>query len=72
MTLANDKGTWVCDAASAAFDAKGRTYVFALAEGTGAYEGLASVWQWYWPLNQGSFSTALPMIAVSGWVQKAP
>jgi hypothetical protein len=70
--LTNNDGTWVCDAANAAFDAKGRTFVFALSKGTGAYDGLVSLWQWYWPLNTGSFSTALPLIAVSGWIQKAP
>jgi hypothetical protein len=71
-TTTNDKGSWVCDASSAVFDAKGRTFVFGVAKGTGAYEGLVSVWQWYWPLNQSSFSSALPLIAVSGWIQKAP
>ena len=71
-TTTNEKGTWVCDASHAAFDAKGRCFVFGLAKGTGAYEGLVSLWQWYWPLNTSSFSTALPLIAVSGWIQKAP
>jgi hypothetical protein len=70
-TLTNDKGTWVCDAASAAFDAKGHTFVFGLSKGSGAYEGLVSMWQWYWPLNTSSFSSALPFTAVSGWIQKA-
>ncbi len=70
-TVTNDKGTWVCNAMSGALDAKGHTFVFGSAKGTGAYEGLVSLWQWYWPLNTSSFSAALPLIAVSGWIQKA-
>jgi hypothetical protein len=72
LKLTNDKGTWVCDSASALLDSSGHVYVFGLAKGTGDYDGLVSVWQWYWPLNTSSFSTALPFIAVSGWIQKAP
>jgi hypothetical protein len=71
-TVTNSKGTWVCDAMSGALDAKGHTFVFGSAKGTGAYEGLVSLWQWYWPLNTSSFSAALPLVAVSGWIQKAP
>ncbi len=69
--VTNDKGTWVCDSFSSALDSKGHTFVFGSGKGTGAYEGLLSSWQWYWPLNTSSFSTTLPLIAMSGWVQKA-
>ncbi len=71
-TVTNNKGTWVCDAMRGALDAKGHTFVFGSAKGTGAYDGLVSLWQWYWPLNTSSFSAALPLVAVSGWIQKAP
>jgi hypothetical protein len=70
-TVTNNKGTWVSDAFSGALDAKGHTFIFGSAKGTGAYASLVSLWQWYWPLNTSSFSAALPMIAVSGWIQKA-
>ncbi len=68
----NDKGTWECDNWSGAQDSAGHLFTVGVGRGTGDYEGLVAVWQWYWPLNTSSFSTALPVLAVSGWVQKAP
>jgi hypothetical protein len=70
-TVTNNKGTWVCEALSGSLDSSGHTFVFGSAKGTGAYAGLVSLWQWYWPLNTSSFSASLPLIAVSGWIQKA-
>ena len=70
-TITNDKGTWVCDGWRGAYDAQGHTFTAGSATGTGDYEGLVSVWQWYWPLGSG-VGTALPVFAVSGWIQKAP
>jgi len=70
--VTNDKGTWVCDNWTGAQDALGvHTFTFGVSKGTGDYEGLVAVWQWYWPLNASSFSTALPLMAVSGWIDKA-
>ncbi len=77
--LTNDKGSWVCDSWTGAADAvvgPNSTHFFTVGvgKGTGAYEGLVSVWQWYWPLNdsRNSGSTALPLIAGSGWSHNAP
>jgi hypothetical protein len=76
--LKNDEGTWICDSWRGAFDEKGHTFTVGLTRGTGAYEGLVSLWQWYWPLAAISPATGLPdtseglpLMAVSGWVQKA-
>jgi hypothetical protein len=75
--LTNDKGSWICDSWRGAFD-QDHTFTAGLSKGTGAYEGLVSLWQWYWPLVAISPSTGLPdtsaglpVMAVSGWVQKA-
>lgn len=68
--LTNDEGTWVCDSWRGACDPIGHTFTAGVSRGTGAYEGLLAVWQWYWPLGSGA-SGALPISAVSGWIQKA-
>ncbi len=76
-TAANDKGAWVCDSFEGGFDSAGHYFTVGIGKGTGDYEGLLSVWQWYWPLSAISPNTGLPVdmrlpiFAVSGWIQKA-
>jgi hypothetical protein len=69
--LTNDKGTWVCDSWRGAFDPAGNTFTVGQGRGTGAYEGLASYWQWYMPRGELASLKTLPFMWVSGWVEKA-